>query len=108
MQRFFVLFKRNLATVFTMKRRVAIGADGNQVIDGIHYICFADLIQRNNVMHLNDVLKFRAISLFKTHATNLTCIAVVSKAGCASLGISLILSGKYGFLLAFHKIGLHF
>lgn len=65
MQRFFVLFRRNLATVFTMKRRVTIGADGNQVIDGIHHICFADLIQRNNVMHLNDILKFRTVSLFK-------------------------------------------
>ena len=108
MQRFFVLFRRNLATVFTMKRRLTIGADGNQVIDGIHHICFADLIQRNNVMHLNDILKFRTVSLFKTHPANFTGITMVSKASCASLGIAFILGGKYGFLLAFQKIGLYF
>ena len=59
---------------------MAIGAHGDQVIDGVYHIAFADLIQRNDMVHFNDILKLRTVSLFKTHTADLAGIAMICKA----------------------------
>ena len=66
--------------MLTVNGSMAVRTYRNQVVYWINHIVFTDLVQRNQMMHLNHIFEFRTVRLFKTHATNLAGISMIGKA----------------------------
>lgn len=81
---------------------VTIRADWAKIADRFHDIRFADAGQRNDVVHVDEVLPPLTVALLKVEAANRTTISIVIDTGLARGCTSLVSVHCNGSFCAFH------
>ena len=73
-----------------MQYRMTVGANGPQVIDGIHDVLFADLSKRTEVMYVNVPIRRCPVYMSEIKSADATIRTVRCDARGSSLSISLV------------------